>query len=158
MRTKWIALIALIFVGGSIGYILISGHNPIVKLGAVDNVIKIEAGAIQHAGWPEIGVDVNGEQVAKLAIDQQTRTMYTINVPGSVGDVSEISVKILNESDCRALDAEFGVAPNCQDRTVIIRGLYLNDEKLEGAVATGEGNLSSLLKKSDGAITWTVEK
>lgn len=156
MSTKLIVLIATIFVGGSIGYILLSGNNPIVQMGASENVIKIEAGAIQHAGWPEMSVMVNGEEVTKLKIDKQERTMYTVNVPSSSGEISEISVKLLNESDCRALDAAFGVAPNCQDRTITVRGLYLNDEKLENPEASGAGNLASLLKKSEGGINWKV--
>jgi len=156
MSTKWIALIAAVFIAGSIGYILLSGNNPIVQIASSDKVIKIEAGGIQHAGWPEMSVLVNGKQVTKLTIDKQERTMYTVNVPGSLGDVAEISVKLLNESDCKALDAAFGVSLDCQDRTIMLRGLYLNDEKLENPEASGTGNLASLLKKSEGGITWKV--
>lgn len=156
MSTKWIALIAFVFIAGSVGYIVLSGNNPMVQVGSAANVIKIEAAGIQHAGWPEMSVHVNGEEVTKLTIDEKVRTMYTVNVPSSVGDVSEIELKLVNESDCKALDAAFGVAPNCQDRTIMVRGLYLNEEKLENPEASGTGNLASLIKKSEGGITWHV--
>ena len=99
---------------------------------------------------------VNGEEISKLTIDKQQRSMYTVNVPGSVGEVSEISVKLLNESDCKSVDDNFIPSSNCQDRTVILRSLFLNDEKLENPEASGNGNLASLIKKSEGGITWKV--
>ena len=81
--------------------------------------------------------------------------MYTVNVPDSVGDVSEVSVALVNESNCQAAQFSFN-ANVCQDRTIMVRGLFLNEEKLENPEASGTGNLASLIKKSEGGITWRV--
>jgi len=155
MSTKWIALIAAVFIAGSAGYILLSGNNPIVQIASSDNVIKIEAAGTLHAGWPQMSVEVNGREVTKLTVDKSERSMYTVNVPGALGDVAEISVKLLNESDCRAVEFSFNATP-CQDRKIIVRGVYLNEQKLENPEASGTGNLASLLQKSEGGITWKV--
>lgn len=151
-----IAVVAVVVVAAAVGYIMYSGDkNAVARIISSGNVIKIEAAGVNYGGWPDVSIRVNGQEISKITIESPTREMYTFNVPNSVGDVSTIELKLLNPTDCAHADFSHLTA-GCTDRALTVRGIYLNDEKLEGAVATGEGNLSALLRRGEGGISVQV--
>ncbi|NND49689.1 MAG: hypothetical protein HKN60_05500 [Rhizobiales bacterium] len=153
-RTKLIALAVLIAgAGGAAAYVM-SGDNPVAKIISSDNVIRFEAAGIEYSGWPKMSVHVNGEQISVLNIDNQVRSMYEVQVPGTVGEVSTVEVRMTEETDCKA--AVWIKAHQCTDRSITVRGLYLNDEKVEGAEAIGEKNHPWSLRSAEGGIKWNI--
>lgn len=146
-----IALILVAVFGGTAAFFLTTGEQPVIKLVASENVIRVEAAGVRYADWPIMGVVVNDQEIAQVEIAEQQRKMYSVNVPESVGDISTIKLKLNNFQECQNV----GTGP-CETRKIIVRGLYLNDEKLEGGVASGEKNLASLLQTEEGGITWQV--
>jgi hypothetical protein len=154
MRKGLIVLVAVavVVVAGAAAYILTSGDKPVVSLAASDNEIKIEAAGVRYGSWPEMDVLVNDTVIASLKIDSEQRAMYSVAVPNSVGDISTVQLKFTNYQECQNVGTG-----DCNQRKIIVRGIYLNDKKLEGAVASGGKNLASLLQSEEGGITWKAE-
>jgi len=153
-RTVLAATAVSVVIAGAAAFFLMSGDDPVISVSASRNTLRFEAAAIEYAGWPEMRVRVNGEQVALIKIENATRSMYELDVPGSVGDIKTVEASIVSESDCKA--AVWIQAHECTDRTITIRGLYVDDEKIEGQVAGGKKNKPWSIQSEDGAITWTV--
>ena len=153
-RTKLIAVAALVAIGAAAAFVLTSGEEPIIEIAASNNVIKVEAAGVNFAGWPEMRVSVNGEQIAQLMIENKTREMFSFDVPNALGDVEEIQIQLTNETDCRSsLRHSF---QSCIDRALVLRKVFLNDEQLEPGVASGEGNTQYSLKRNEGGATWQI--
>ena len=154
-RTKIIALAVLVLVvaGGAAAYVM-TGENPVAKVVGSSDVIRFEAAGVEYSGWPEMSVHVNGEQIAVLHIDKQVRSMYEVQVPGSVGEIKTVEVKMTEETDCKA--AVWIKDHTCTDRSITVRGLYLNDEKVEGAEAVGEKNHPWSIRSKEGGIVWNI--
>jgi len=152
-RTKLIGVgVAVLILAGGAAYVLTSGEQPVIQLQPASNVLRFEAAGIDYAGWPEMGVSVNGQEIGKILIDSAVRTMFTIDVPASVGEVETVEIKFLNETICQ--NPYFG---SCTLRQIIVRGMYLNDEKIEGAEASGKDNMPSLIRTSEGGVVWKVK-
>ncbi|NND49585.1 MAG: hypothetical protein HKN60_04970 [Rhizobiales bacterium] len=153
-RSVVIGIGVLVVVAGAAAFVLTSGEKPLVQLiPASSNTIRIEAAGIEYAGWPEIAYVVNDQEIGRMTIDSKIRKMWTIDVPDTVGDISKIELKFTNFQECQ--NPYFGT---CTTRKIIVRGLYLNDEKVENPVASGGKNLAALLQSAEGGITWTIEK
>ncbi len=153
-RTRLIALVALVAIGGTAAFFLTSGEKPIIEIAASDNVIKIEAAGVNFAGWPEMRVSVNGEQIAQLMIEKKQRDMYSFDVPNALGEVKKIEIRMTNETDCReSLRHSF---QSCIDRALVLRKVFLNDTQLEAGEASGEGNTQYSLTRSEGGATWQI--
>ena len=136
------------------------GGDPVVEAAASKSVIKIEAAGVEYNGWPEMAVLVNGEQIALKNMNNKIRQMFTFDVPASVGAISTIEVKMTSEAtDCKAatwIDSRLGATIKCSDRAIAVRGLYLNDEKIEGALAIGEMNKPWSVQSPEGGIKWEI--
>ena len=153
-RNALIGVGVLVIAAGAAAFFLTSGEKPLVQLTAASsNTLRIEAAGINYAGWPEVAFVVNDEEIGRMTIDSKIRKMWTIDVPDTVGDISKVMLKFTNYQECQ--NPYFGT---CTTRKVIVRGLYLNDEKVENPVASGEKNLAALLQSDQGGITWTIEQ
>ena len=158
-RIQLIAALILVVAGGSAALVLTSGDKPIIEIAASNNVIKVEAAGVYYGGWPEIAVLVNGEPIASQSIDSKIRKMFEFNVPSSVGAISTVEIKMTSEeTDCKAAVHALptGGSLPCTNRIIALRGLYLNDEKIEGAVAEGEKNQPWSLQSNQGGIKWEI--
>ena len=159
-RTKLIAA-AILLAGGAAAaaYVLTSGEEPLIEMAASDSVLKVEAAGVYYGGWPEIAVIVNGEPIASQSIDSKIRKMFEFDVPSSVGVISTIEIKMTSEeTDCKAARHSLptgGTLP-CTNRIIAVRGLYLNDEKIEGGVAEGGKNQPWSLQSNQGGIKWEI--
>lgn len=139
--------------------VLASVDPSIFRFEPARNVLRLEAAGIKYTSeksapgdWPELGIRVNGEDIGPLTIDSETRKMFSVDVPNSIADIERIDIRFLNPTHCRT--AQSVIHAFCKDRKAIVRGLYLNGERLEGAVVSGENNMISLLQTSDGGLTW----
>ena len=158
-RTKLIAAAILAAIGGGAALVLTSGDEPILEIAASNNVLKVEAAGVYYGGWPEIAVIVNGEPIASQSIDSKIRKTFEFDVPSSVGAISTVEIKMTSEeTDCKAARHSLptGGSLPCTNRIIALRGLYLNDEKIEGAVAEGEKNQPWSLQSNQGGIKWEI--
>ena len=160
MQMKLIALAILVVGGGGAAAYVMLGEEPEVEVVAPENVIRFEAAGVHYDGWPEMAVLVNGEQIALLHINNKIRQMYSVDVPASVGAISTVEVQMTSETDCYSavwIDTRSGQTFKCDDRAITVRGLYLNDEKIEGAVAIGEKNHPWSVRSAEGGIKWEIK-
>jgi len=153
-RTTVIVGSAVIAMAAATAAYLLTGENPVIQIRAAENVVKIEAAGVDYAGWPEMGVSVNGEVIGKILVNNAQRAMYSFNVPSTIEEVSSIEVKLLNQSDCRA--ADFSFVGQCTDRGLTVRSVYLNEQKLEDRVPNGERNTVYSLQSADGGLTFNL--
>ena len=158
MNIKIIAIVGACLIAGAGAYVVFTGENQVISIGSSGGPeLKIEAAGTNWAGWPEISILVNDKEVKKITIETGDRTMYDINVPSDIGTITKIEVKLLNETDCKGGDSLLN-ANDCTDRLVMLRGAYLDEKKLENPQASGPMNLSSLLRREEGGISWQVSQ
>jgi hypothetical protein len=157
MNIKIIAIVGVCLIAGAGAYVVFTKENQVTIINSsVGPKLKIEAAGIQYAGWPEMSILVNDKEIKKLEVAIAERTMFDINVPSDIGNITKIEVRLLNESDCKLVDLNINVN-ECTDRKIIVRGVYLDEKKLENPQASA-GNLSSLLQKGEGGISWQVSQ
>jgi hypothetical protein len=158
VNIKIIAIVGACLIAGAGAYVVFTGENQVISIGSSDGPkLKIEAAGMKWSGWPEISILANDKEIKKIKIETQDRTMYDINVPSEIGAITKIEVKLLNEYDCRGMDS-MEHENDCTDRLVILRGAYLDGKKLENPQASGPMNLSSLLRREEGGISWQVSQ
>ena len=153
MRKGLIALAVVAVLAAVAAIVLTSGEEPLITLSPPEHKLRIEAAGTQYAGWPIMGVLVNGEEIAEVTIDSISRKMWDVDVPGSVGEVSTIMLTLKNYQECQNVGTGA-----CETRKLIVRGMYLDDKKLENPVASGDRNLSAVIQTDEGGITWEVPK
>ncbi len=154
-RTVWMAVIAFAaMVGLTVAYVL-TGENPVIKMSQSDNVIKIEAAGVNYAGWPDMSVSVNGNEVGTVKVETKQRKMFTVDVPADAGTISSVEIKFPNSTDCRK--GQFSYESACTDRKLIVRKVFLNEQQLENGEASGDRNTAFSLQSSEGGIAFKVE-
>ena len=150
-RIGVVAVLGVVAVSGAAAYVLTSGENAAIQLSSAKSVIRVEAAGVNYAGWPEMAVAVNGENVASFTIDSAQRQMYETTVPMDAGDIETIQIRFTNYTEPQSY-----VSDGAPVRTIVFRGLYLNDEKLEGGEPSGERNTLFSLRNSEGGLTWNI--
>ena len=142
---------SLRLAAGVVAYLAIGKDSPI-KLVASQNALQIKAAGVNYAGWPEMGIKVNGEKIGSITIDSQQQKMFSIDVPGNIGEIKQIQLTLDNFTECQT-----AYAPNCKLRSIVFKELYLNDERLEGGVPSGAKNFAHSIQSGEGGITWDIE-